>query len=57
MDMIDRANSGKPVLSGPADLGLEETNAQQQTGQGESSQSLKSGQEKKSQTKPGGTIA
>lgn len=56
MDMIDRANSGKPVLSGPADLGLEETDARQQTGERESSQSMKSGQEKQPQTKPDGTI-
>ena len=30
MDMVDRANAGQPVLSGPADLGLEENSREEQ---------------------------
>lgn len=32
-DMIDRANSGKPVLSGPEDLGMKRDDGQQQKAQ------------------------
>lgn len=30
-DMLDRANSGKPVLTGPEDLGMEQDDGQQQS--------------------------
>lgn len=32
MDMVDRANAGQPVLSGPDPLGLEKSNPHQQDG-------------------------
>lgn len=66
MDMVDRANAGQPVLSGPAALGLEENESgegqqQQQRGtttgraaQDGSGQLLKPGQVKKSTPVPEG---
>lgn len=48
-EMIDRANSGRPVLSGPAELGLKgDDEPQQDAGQAKSGQLIESARGEKS---------
>ena len=63
MEMVDRANAGQPVLSGPDPLGLEKSGPQQQDGttdegaaQNSSSQLQARGQEQKVSPKGAGHL-